>query len=308
MHGRRTLAALLAVIVVAVASAGCGATGNDTAGLRVVASVGFLADMAREVGGERVDVTTLVPPGAELHAFEPGPAELRQVAESDLVVLNGGGLEGPLVKMLRGVGGRDRMIDACAGLKARLPAARERQLVDASATDPHFWLDPMLVVKYVDNLRIAFSKADPAGARTYRDNAARYQDELRRLDAWMRRRLASIPGERRLLVTDHQSYGYFADAFGFRIVGAVNPSVDPEAVPSARHVAALIRTIRREGVPAVFVSAGESPDLAAQVAREAGVKVVTGLRDHSLSGPEGPAATYITMMRYDTQLIEEALR
>jgi zinc/manganese transport system substrate-binding protein len=308
--GRYVTAVLLLLGCWPVATvAGCGvAPAEGHTGLQVVASVGFLADMAQHVAGDRFRVTTLVPQGAEIHAFEPGPADLTMVAVSDLVVINGAGLEGPLEKTLRDVGGSFRVVVASAGLKPRDVRPDERRLVQAGEADPHFWLDPVLALTYIDNLCVAFSEADPAGAAVYRVNAEAYKDALRRLDAWIRRRLAAVPFGERLLVTDHESYGYFADAFGFRIVGAVNPSVSPESMPSAGHIAALVRTMRREGVRAVFVDAGENASLAGQVAREAGARLVVGLRDHSLTGPDGPASTYIAMMEYDAGLIAEALR
>ena len=289
-------------------AASCGTERRAPGPLRVVASVGFLADIAQHVAGREFHVAALIPPGAEVHAFEPGPADLRAVARCDLLILNGAGLEGPLEKTLRDAGGGYRVIVASAGLRSRAAKPNERRLVDAGEIDPHFWLDPMLTLTYVQNVCDAFVLADPSHAAAYRAAAAAYDDEVRALDAWIRRRVGLIPPDARKLVTDHESYGYFADAFGFQIVGAVNPSVGPEAMPSAQHVVALSAAIRREGVRAVFVSAGENASLAEQVAREAGVKVVLGLRDHSLTGPGGPASTYIAMMKYDTRLIVEALR
>jgi zinc/manganese transport system substrate-binding protein len=286
----------------------CGTEQTSAGPLRVVASVGFLADIAQHVAGRWFRVTALIPPGVEVHAFEPGPADLRAVARCDLLLLNGAGLEGPLEKTLRDVGGGYRVVVASAGLRSRAVKPNERRLVNAGEVDPHFWLDPMLALTYVQNICEAFVRADPAHAAAYRAAAAAYEDQVRALDVWIRRRVALIPPGARKLVTDHASYGYFADAFGFQIVGAVNPSVSPEAMPSARHVAALVAAIRQGGVRALFVDAGENPSLAEQVAREAGATVVLGMRDHSLTPPGGPASTYVAMMEYDTGLIVAALR
>ena len=161
----------------------------------------------------------------------------------------------------------------------------------AAEPDPHFWLDPNLVITYV-NIRDAFAKADPAHAATYMANAAAYVAKLRRLDAWIRAQVATIPPAARLLVMDHLSHGYFADRYGFRIVGAVIPSVSTGDIVGAQQLARLVKAIETTGAKAIFVELGENPGLARQIAAEAHVKVVTDLLDHSLTPPGGTAPTY----------------
>jgi ABC-type Zn uptake system ZnuABC Zn-binding protein ZnuA len=310
---RRGLTVVLAgalLVLIGLLGAGCGAAGGGASGgsLNVVASTSFLADIAQNVAGDRFHVQSLIPVGTDPHAFEPTPSDLRKIAGADLVVVNGGGLEGALLTTIRNdVGGGTRIVNASAGLKSRTPQPGEPPL-DSGQEDPHFWLDPVLVKTYVANIACAFSKADPAGASAYKANAAAYDKKLDALDAWVKRQVAQIPPQNRKLVMDHASHGYFADRYGFTVVGTVLPSATTSDTPTAKQLADLTRTIRRAGVKAIFVDASDNPQLAEQIGAETGVKVVTGLLDHSLTGPGGPAPTYIAMVRYDTRQIVEALK
>ena len=175
-------------------------------------------------------------------------------------------------------------------------------------TDPHFWLDPNNVITYVENIRAALTQADPAGAAVYAANAAAYGTRLKDLDAWIVAQVAVLPPARRLLVTNHESFGYFADRYGFRITGTVIPSVSSDASPSAQQLARLVDRIRAAQAPAIFLEAGANPQLADQVARETGVRVVTGLYTHSISAPGGGAPTYIDMLKFDVSAIVNALK
>ena len=307
-RGLQTLLAAALLVVAGVLAAGCGAATSASSGaLDVVASTSFLADIAQNVAGDRFQVQPLVPRGTDPHAFEPAPSDLRAVAGADLVIVNGGGLEGPLLSTLENVVGGTTIVDASAGLPTRTPQPGEPALADGEA-DPHFWLDPEFVKTYVKNMEAAFSKADPAGAATYAANAAAYDKKLDALNAWIERQVAQIPAADRKLVMDHASHGYFADRYGFTIVGTVIPGATTADSPTARQLSDLTRTIRDAGVKAIFVEASENPQLAQQIGAETGVTVVTDLLDHSLTGPDGPAPTYIDMMKYDTRRIVEALR
>ena len=308
---RRGVKALLAaalLTLLAVSSAGCGTASSPSSGaLDVVASTSFLADIAQNVAGDRFQVRSLIPRGTDPHAFEPAPSDLKAVAGADLVIINGGGLEGTLLTTLQNAVGGSTIVDASAGLHSRTPKPGEPALA-AGETDPHFWLDPELVKTYVKNIEAAFSKADPAGAADYKANAAAYSKRLDALDAWIRQQVAQIPRADRKLVMDHASQGYFADRYGFSIVGTVLPSATTSDTPTARQLADLVKTIRAAGVKAIFVDQSENPQLAEQIGAETGVKVVTDLLDHSLTAPGGAAPTYIDMMKYDTERIVEALR
>jgi ABC-type Zn uptake system ZnuABC Zn-binding protein ZnuA len=299
-------AALLALFV--VSGAGCGTASSPSSGaLDVVATTSFLADIAQNVAGDRFQVQSLIPRGTDPHAFEPAPSDLRVVAGADLVIVNGGGLEGTLLTTLKNAGGDTTIVDASAGLESRTPKPGEPALAGGE-TDPHFWLDPELVKTYVKNIEAAFSTADPAGAATYQTNAAAYEKKLDALDAWIKREVAQIPEADRKLVMDHASQGYFADRYGFTIVGTVIPSASTGESPTARQLTDLVATIRATGAKAIFVEASENPQLAEQIGTETGVKVVTDLLDHSLTAPDGAAPTYIDMMKHDTRRIVEALR
>ena len=303
-------AVVAAATVLALVTLGaCGSQAGTPAGgsLRVVAAESFLADIAQNVAGDRFTVGTLVPPGADPHSFEPAPRDLAEVNEADLMIVNGAGLEGPLLDTLREAGGNARIVEAAAGLKSRTPQPGEPPLA-AGETDPHFWLDPVLVKQYVANLRDAFSAADPAGASVYAANAAAYTAKLDKLDAWIRAQVDTLPPASRKLVMNHASHGYFADRYGFEVVGTVIPGTGTAESPTAQQLGDLTAAIRDTGAKAIFVETGENPQLARQIAAETGVKVVTDLLDHSLTPPGGEASTYIDMMKFDTRRIVEALR
>jgi ABC-type Zn uptake system ZnuABC Zn-binding protein ZnuA len=306
----RVLLTLLVGGLLLAAGCGTGTKAKETAGnapLDVIASVSFLADIAQNVAGDRFAVRSLVPLDTDPHSFEPTPADLREVATADLVVVNGSGLEGPLLKTLENAGGEATIVDASAGLQSRSPQPGEPPL-ENSETDPHFWLDPVLVKTYVANIRDAFAKADPDGAALYDANAAAYAKRLDGLDAWIRSQVATVPAANRLLVMNHASHGYYADRYGFSVVGTVIPSVGTGETPTAKQLGDLTAAIRASGVKAIFVEIEENSKLAEQIAAETGITVVDDLLDHSLTAADGVAPTYIDMMTFDTQRIVEALK
>lgn len=450
--------------------------------LKVLAAQTFLADIAQNVAGERVTVESLIPVGLDPHAFEPTPQDVRKIAESNVLILNGSGFEEWIEKTLENAGGERLVVEASAGLAMREPGdnepghehahekegeghddhsveshskmvceqlegkqaegeieagtnadsaaklhhegehaegehAHEREIItiklirqddgtftgfvifeaeteegyaftseagniriaDANGAalevkqeleiecsgmtqgfiykltpgeylvelsgfasestlfsagpvhahahdhehegeehahadehhhegDPHFWFDPTLVVKYVENIRDGLIAADPDGKDTYTANAAAYIAELNELDAWIKTQVEQIPVERRLMVTDHHTFGYFADRYGFTIIGAIVPSFSTGAAPSAQELAGLINQVKDTGTPAIFLEASSSPQLAQQVAAETGAKVVTDLYTHSITEPGGEAPTYIDMMKHNVTLIVEALK
>jgi ABC-type Zn uptake system ZnuABC Zn-binding protein ZnuA len=295
---------LLFLMITGYALTACQAqlVGQPTDGkLHVLATTGFLADLTQQVAGERAVVESLIPAGADPHAFEPAPQDVARIAGSSVLVVNGAGFEEWLTKTLENAGGSRALIVASQGMTPR----QAENPAEHAQGDPHFWLDPLLAKTYVDNIRDGLSQADPAGAAVYAANAAAYQGKLDELDAWIRSQVETIPPARRLLVTNHESFGYFAERYGFTIVGAVVPSVSSSASPSAQDLARLIDQIKATGAPAIFLESGTNPQLADQVARDTGVRVVTGLLTHSF-GPE--AQNYIAMMKLDTQLIVDALK
>ncbi len=275
--------------------------------LKVLAVESFLADLTRQVAGERLTVDTLIPAGLDPHAFEPAPQDVARIASSQVLVVNGAGLEEWLDEVLQNAGGERLVIEASAGVPVRVTSADEAG-AHAGEVDPHLWLDPQNAALYVENIRDGLIRADPQGEAVYAQNAAAYLDQLAGLDAWIQAQVAQIPPERRLLVTNHESFGYFATRYGFTLVGAVIPSASSSASPSAQQLAGLVDQIRQSGAPAIFLETGTNSQLAEQVARETGAKVVTGLFTHSITEPGGPAPSYLAMMRYNVTAIVEALK
>ena len=265
----------------------------------------FLADIARSVAGDRLVVESLIPVGVDPHGFEPTPKDAKKVAECVILIVNGAGFEEFLNKLLENVGGKRSVIVAAAGLAPRDARPDEE---GRHETDPHFWLDPNHVIKYVQNIRDGLVSADPGGAPEYARNAESYIAKLRALDAWIRGQVVQVPEKDRLLVTNHESLGYFADRYGFTIVGTIVPSVSTGASPSAKQLVAIIDAVKKTGARAIFLETGTNPKLARQLAQETGIKVVERLYTHSVSGPGGDAPTYIDMIRFNTRAVVGALR
>jgi len=302
---------LIALLGSAMPAISTACRSKPTAGqpLRVLAVETFLADIAQSVAGDRLMVDALMPLGADPHSFEPTPQDVARVAQSDVLIVNGAGFEEFLKPLLQNAGGKRLVIEAAAGLDQRIPPPGEGvSNGKAHEGDPHFWLNPVNVIRYVENIRDGLSQADPAGKEGYTRNAQAYIAQLNDLDVWISGQVAQIPADRRMLVTNHESFGYFADRYGLRLIGAIIPSVSTSASPSAQQLAALIDQIKATGAPAIFLETGSNPQLAQQVAAETGAKVVTDLYTHSVSVADGPAPTYIELMRYNVKQIVEALR
>ena len=295
---------LIPLILLVICLSACQTTTQQAEnGIRVLAVESFLADIAQNVAGDRLVVESLIPLAADPHAYQPSPQDVVKISSADVLILNGANLEAFIFPLLQNAGGHTLEIQASAGL-APLPDPSGQN----PEGDPHFWLDPNNVIKYSENIRDGLSQADPAGASYFDLNYRKYIANLQSLDAWIESQVLSVPPTRRLLVTNHETLGYFAKRYGFRIVGAILPSITSGAAPSARELAALITQIRSSGVPAIFLETGTNPQLADQIASETGTKVVSDLYTHSLSVIGGPAATYIEMMRHDVITIVEALK
>jgi ABC-type Zn uptake system ZnuABC Zn-binding protein ZnuA len=430
----------------------------EATSINVLASTSFLADIAQNVAGDRLTVASLLPFGADPHAYQAAPTDVAKIAESNLLILNGVEYEHFIEPLLENAGGEHLIVEATTGLEVNQMAeeaghegeedispeghakqvceqldgktaeeevqsgadaasavemhgegehAHERKIItitlnaqpdgsfagyllfdaeaeegyaftspkgnitvsdmtktaleleqalemdcagmkqggvykltvgeyiialtgfetetiifsaapvhahvegeeghDHSAGDPHMWLDPNLVITYVENIRDGLSEADPEGAETYKANADAYIAELKDLDKWIVEQVNTIPAERRLLVTNHEAVGYFAERYGFEIVGAVIPSLSTDAGTSAKEMAALIEQIKTTGAPAIFLSEVENADLANQIADETGVKVVDNLYLETLTDGE-PAATYIDMMKHNVMSIVDGLK
>ncbi|MCA1954325.1 MAG: metal ABC transporter substrate-binding protein [Anaerolinea sp.] len=444
------------VILVAVLLSACSTrpVTSEKPALRVLAVESFVADMAQNVAGDRAQVQTLIPLGLDPHAFEPTPQDVAKIAESNVLIVNGAGVEEWLEPVLQNVDGQRLVIEASAGLQSRTAREGEEAVMSpeekadalcadmkglvateekvsgterASATqlhdehapqggahehvlelltlrlnaqagnrfggfvlldveeagdtfiaaqageltifdaagqeveientlplacsglaqawvaelqpgeyvlalsnfanettpfvagpmaghhhhhegDPHFWLDPLSAVHYVENIRDGLIQADPEGKELYTKNAAAYIARLQELDGWIREQVKTIPPENRLIVTNHESFGYFADRYGFTVVGTIIPSVSTGSAPSAQQLARLVDRVRSTGAKAIFLETGSNPQLAQQIAQETGLHVVSDLYTHSITPPGGNAPTYIDMMKYNVQAIVQALK
>ena len=279
-------------------------TGSDVGGPRVLASTSFLADIAQNVAGDRIVVESLLPLGSDPHTFQPKPADAAKVAVSTVLILNGTDYEHFIEPLLENAGGERIVVDASEGLTPRFYSDGDEH----EAGDPHFWLDPNLVIAYVENIRDGLIAADPEGAEIYSSNTESYIKQLQDLDTWIDTQVDTLSPEERLLVTNHEALGYFADRYGFTIVGTVIPSLSSESSPSAQEMAALVEQIKASGAIAIFLDAADNPALARQISEDAEVKVITGLHLESLTNSDGPTPTYLEMMKYNTNLIVEGCK
>lgn len=280
--------------------------------LNVLTSTSFLADIAQNVAGDRVEVKSLLPVGADAHAYQPAPSDVAKIAASNVLILNGIEYEHFMESLIENAGGERLVIVASDGLEAH-PAEDHADEAEAGegdvheAGDPHMWLDPNLVITYVENIRDGLIQADPEGADVYTSNAEVYIAELRALDAWIVEQVSAIPAERRLLVTNHESLGYFAERYGFEVVDTILPSFSSEASASAQEIVSAVEAIKSSGAPAIFLSEVENAKMANQIADETGVMVVDDLYFESLTNG-APAATYLDMMQHNVSRIVDALK
>ena len=295
---------LLLVFAALILSACRPNTSPAPSGGRIAAaSTTILADIARNVAGDRMGVTSLLPMGADPHEFQASPADVQRISESHVIIINGLGYERFIQPLLDNAGGGHTIITASDGLQPLEIGGQN----GGAMVDPHMWLDPARVIKYVENIRDGLMAADPEGASTYQANALTYITRLKELDDWITQQVASIPPERRLLVTNHEALGYFAGHYGLKVVATVIPSVSTEAGTSARELAAVIDQVKATGAPAIFLGQLENADLARQIASETGAAVVDDLYLESLTGGP-PAGTYIDMMHHNVERIVAALK
>ncbi len=286
----RKLLVLLALAWAALPLAACDLAGGGQP--EIVASTTIFADMAKQVAGDRMKVGSIVPAGVHVEEYEPTPDDAKRVTGAKIIFVNGLDLDKWADPLLQ-----NKKADApVIVLSEGLPDIEE---------NPHMWFDPQLSRKYVEKIRDALIALDPQGKDGYTSRAKAYDDKLVSLDAELKAKAATVPADRRKLVTSHDAFPYFAKAFGFEIVGFVQPEPDKE--PSARELAELVETVKEAKVPAVFVETGVSKSLTETLAREAGVsKVVADLPTDSLLA--APADSYIGLMRVVMDKITDALR
>jgi len=264
--------------------------------LNVVASFSILGDLVRNVGGEAVNVTTLVGPDGDAHVYVPTPADAKTISAARLVFVNGLGLEGWLPRLVASAGNKAAIVTATAGITP---------LTLGADADPHAWQSPLNARIYVANIRDALAAADPADAATFRKNAEAYLAKLDALDREVREAIAKIPPARRKVISTHRAFGYFAAAYGVEFIAPLGVSTESEA--SARDIAAIITQIRAAKIPAVFLENISDPRLIRQIAAETGARVGGTLYSDSLTGEKGDSPTYIEMVRHNIKALTSAL-
>lgn len=283
-------------IALALLFTACEEAAGDDGNLKVVATTNIVGDVVSVVGGDLIDLTVLLPVGVDPHSFQPTPRDLAAVSDAEVIFINGLGLEEFLAEMLANAASEAEVVAVSAGVD-----------IDLLEGDPHVWLDPANVALWAEAVAAALNGQDPANTAAYTANAVAYVEEVLALDAWIEEQVAQIPPARRQLVTDHDSLAYFAARYGFTVVGAVMPGYSTLAEPSAQDLAALEDAIRALDVSTVFVGSSINPGLAGRVAEDTGTQLFP-LYTGSLSGPDGPAPTYIAMMRHDVNVIVAGLR
>ena len=329
------LAAAVSVITLFPAALATASAEN----LKVIASFSIIADFAKNVGGDRVDITTLVGANGDAHVYEPKPADAAAVATADVVLVNGLQFEGFLQRLLEASGTKAPIVELTKGSELLKNTeeehhdeaaegeqkheheaaeaehdqhagegheqANEEAHHDHGEFDPHAWQSVHNAEVYVKNIADAFCAADAAGCETYKANAEAYGEKLEALEAEIKSAVAEIPEDKRVIITSHDAFGYFEHEYGIKFLAPEGVSTESEA--SAADVAALIKQIKEDKSSAIFVESISNPRLVEQIASETGLKVGGELYSDALSDESGPAATYIDMMRYNVNTIKGAV-
>lgn len=267
---------------------------------RVVASFSILADLTQQVGGQAVTVEALVGPDGDVHVYEPRPRDLRRLMGASLLVRNGLGLEGWMDRLTGAADFKGTVVVAANKVTPRTM----KEAGGALATDPHAWQDPRNAILYVQTIAEGLATTDPADAAAFHASAEHYVAEIMQTDAWIEATLAPIPAAQRRIITTHDAFGYYGARYGIEFLSAEGISTEFE--PSAKAIAALVKQIRREKVRAVFIENMTSPRMAQMLARETGATLGGTVYSDALSPAGGPAATYLEMLRHNTNLFAAA--
>lgn len=296
------LASMLALFVWSLSSAA-------SQPVKVMTSFSILADLVQQVGGERVTVSSLVGSDEDAHGYQPRPSDARQLREADLVIANGLGFDSWLQRLAAAAGYRGSLIIAAQDITPlRNHAGHHHHDGDAhdhGEFDPHAWQDVHNVQHYVRTIAAALASADPEGQAYYAAREAKYLLELEALDRDLRAQLARLPAESRKVISSHDAFAYFTAAYGIEFHAAAGLNHDSE--PSAAGIARLIRQIRREAIRAVFLENISDPRLMQRIGAESGAKIGGALYSDALSGPNGPAPDYLSLMRHNVRTLVEGL-
>jgi len=289
----------LAVLFVCAAMFVAAPAGADDK-LKVVASISIIGDLVKSVGGDRVDVTMLVGPNSDAHVFSPTPSDAKTLGAAKAVFINGMGLEGWITRLIAAAGTKSKPVVVSAGITPRQAEEGGHHTVD-----PHAWQSVANVKIYVTNIRNGLKKADPAGGAAYDANAKAYLGKLDELEREVRETIGKIPADRRKIITTHDAFGYFKDAYGVEFIAPQGVSTESEA--SARDVARIIQQIRKQKIPAVFLENISDPRLLKRIADETGAKMGGTLYSDALTDEKGDAPTYIDLIRHNIRTLGAAL-
>jgi zinc/manganese transport system substrate-binding protein len=325
-------------IALAITLLGLPASAQAADKIKAVASFSILGDMVKEVGGDRVEVTTLVGPDGDAHVYEPTPADAKNLAASNILFVNGLGFEGWMERLEKSSGFKGPVVVASKGVSPRTmieaeghhhgdehakgedhdheedakdeeheehSKGEEHEHEEEEVTDPHAWQSLANGKIYVANIRDGLIAADPEGKAAYEANAAKYLDAIAKEEAAVKDTLGKLPQDRRRIITSHDAFGYFGAAYGIEVIAPEGVSTESEA--SAKDVASIIRQIKAEHIPAVFIENITDHRLLDQIARETGAKIGGTLYTDALSGPDGPAPTYLDMFRHNLATLSQAL-
>jgi ABC-type Zn uptake system ZnuABC Zn-binding protein ZnuA len=295
-------------------------TDDDSSSVTAVATTTQLADFARNVGGERIRVEQLLDANVDPHDYEPSPSDAESLAEADIIFRAGFDLDEWLDELIENAGGDASVVDTSENVETGpLPETEHEdeeengeEVDDGDAhghdeVDPHIWLDPSKVLVIVDNIVEGLSEVDPDGAEVYATNAAQYKSEVMEMDSEVAEIFSACEPSELKLVTNHDSLNYLAERYGLTVVGAVIPTLETTAEPSAEDLAELIELIEQENVQAIFSESSLNTELEEQVAAESGATVVADLYTDSLGPEDSEAATYIEMMTHNAETIVEGL-
>ena len=278
---------------------------SPKAKLKVVATTTQVTALAKVVGGDRIELRGILQASVDPHEYEPTADDVKAFANAQVIFINGVGLEKWLQKTIQNSGATAPVLDTSRGVKVRMAKAAD----GAAEDDPHIWHAVPNAIIMLNNIRDGLSRADAANAETYKANAAAYEQKLNDLDAYIKAQVATIPAANRKVVANHDAFGYYFERYGLTFVGSVIPSMDTNFQPSAKELADLVNKIKAQNVKAIFSESSVNPQLAQQIAREAGVKVVDGALYGDTLGPAGSGAdTLDGMLKANTDLIVKNLK
>jgi zinc/manganese transport system substrate-binding protein len=289
-----------------------GAASADAAQLKVVASFTVLGDLTQQIGGDDVSVTTLVRADGDTHVYQPTPNDAKALKEADVIIINGLGFEGWMSRLIESSGTKAPVVTASQGIAKTLTMAEKEEEGHHDhhhhhgSTDPHAWQSLTNGRVYVKNIAAALQKADPANSKDYAERASKLDAELAALDTWVEKEIASVPAEKRRVITTHDAFGYFADAYQVTFLAPTGFSTDDE--PSAKEMRHLIQQIQSGKTRALFLESMGNPNIIKQLAAETGAVVGPALYTDALSTENGPAATYQKMMQYNVRALVKAMQ